>query len=325
MAQVLYLHLGDETQTSIFDDLYQSLCAEINKKYKTIQARSTADATPLLSSPSLKAILIVDAGLTTGKHHIALQKQLSAYAKAGGTIIFCCLFSSFVTPPDLNRMYRSFGLSWEFGNYHRTTFYLSQKIKSVLGHQRAIELEREYSMKAVHLKNTPVDSRVYVPLEQSRTQSMVFAPSAVDQGEAPAVFSKHGSGWIGYVGDVNNEEGSQALIMALLDLALSTTTNVTGTGNAPKSTSSMAGGDTSTTATGCSVLYLRLADELIADILGKLYQHALSHISLKYQTAVVKTVQAAKPMLVPLLKAVLVIDGAVTESDYHAFQKELAD
>ncbi|KAL8914975.1 MAG: hypothetical protein Q9172_006980 [Xanthocarpia lactea] len=219
MAQVLYLRLGDGMQSSIFDDMYQSLCTEIDEKYSTTQALSAADVKPLLSSPSLKAILVVDGGLSTGKHHIKLQKELSTYAKAGGTIIFCCLFSDFVRPPDLDRLFQSFGLSWESGEYHRTIFYLSQPIKSVLGHQRAIELEREYSMKALHLKNTSVDSRVYVPLEQSRTQSMVFPPSPVDQEETPAVFSKHGSGWIGYIGDVNNEQGSRALVMALLDLA----------------------------------------------------------------------------------------------------------
>ena len=71
-------------------------------------------------------------------------------------------------------------------------------------------------MRAVHLKNTPADSRVYVPLEQSRTESRVFPPTAVDQGQTRAAFSKHGSGWIGYIGDVNNEEGSRLLLMALL-------------------------------------------------------------------------------------------------------------
>ncbi|KAL8996184.1 MAG: hypothetical protein Q9169_004250 [Polycauliona sp. 2 TL-2023] len=216
MAQVLLLRLGDETQTSIFDDLYQDFCDEIGAKYSISQAKSAREVDSLLSNPSLQAILIVDGGLTVGKEHIVLQKQLSSYVNAGGTVIFCCLFSSFVRPPDVNRMFRSFGLPWEFGDYHRSTFYLSQKIKSVLGHQRAIELEREYSMKAVHLKHTLVDSRAYVPLEQSHTQSHVFAPSNVDQGQTPAVFAKHGSGWVGYIGDVNNEQGSRALIMALL-------------------------------------------------------------------------------------------------------------
>ncbi len=269
MAQVLYLRLGDGMQSSIFDDMYQNLCTEIDEKYSTLQARSAADVKPLLSSPSLKAILVVDGGLSTGKYHIKLQKELSTYTKAGGTIIFCCLFSNFVRPPDLDRLFRSFGLSWEFGEYHRTTFYLSQTIKSVLGHQRAIELEREYSMKAVHLKKTSVDSRVYVPLEQSRTQSMVFPPSPVDQEETPAVFSKHGSGWIGYIGDVNNEQGSRALVMALLgkpvhwpsiimmltrpDLATSTKARAAGISSSQDFMSSSAGGREISTNTECSV------------------------------------------------------------------------
>ncbi|KAI4227956.1 MAG: hypothetical protein L6R36_002036 [Xanthoria steineri] len=219
MPQIVLLRLDDEMQieeTSIFDDLYEPLCDAISQKYSTIHAKSAADVRPLLSDPSLQAILVVDGGLTNGKKHIALQKQLSSYAHAGGTILFCCLFSNFSQVPDVNRMFRSFGLPWEFGNYHRTTFYLSQHIRSILGHQRAIKLEREYSVKAVHLKNTLVDSRVYVPLEQSRTESRGFPPTAVDQGQTPAAFSKHGSGWIGYIGDVNNEEGSRSLLMALL-------------------------------------------------------------------------------------------------------------
>ncbi|KAL9617986.1 MAG: hypothetical protein Q9204_008443, partial [Flavoplaca sp. TL-2023a] len=216
MAQIALLRLGDEMQTSIFDDLYQPFCDEMRQIYTIVSARTAADAKPLLSLSTLRAILVVDGGLTVGKEHIALQKQLSSYAQAGGTVIFCCLFSSFSKPSNFNRMFQSFELPWEFGAYHRTTFYLSQNTKSVLGHQRAIELEREYSMKAVHLKHTPVDARLYVPIEQSRTESRVFPPSAVDQEEMPAAFSRHGSGWIGYVGDVNNEQGSRALIMALL-------------------------------------------------------------------------------------------------------------
>ncbi|KAL8689971.1 MAG: hypothetical protein Q9224_004516, partial [Gallowayella concinna] len=198
--QVLYLRLGDETQLWLFDDMFKDLCSQIDANYSTIHAKSVADAQRMLLLPSLKVILVVDGGITIGKQHMALQKQLSAHATRGSTVLFCALFSGWVSPPNLARMFRSFGLSWEFGSYHRSTFYLSQKT----------------NMKAVHLKNTPIDSRIYVPLEQSRTQSGVFAPSAVDQQQSPAVFSKHGSGWIGYIGDVNNEGASQALTMALL-------------------------------------------------------------------------------------------------------------
>ncbi|KAL8682717.1 MAG: hypothetical protein Q9186_001228 [Xanthomendoza sp. 1 TL-2023] len=118
--QVLYLRLGDETQLWLFDDMFKDLCSQIDANYSTIHAKSVADAQRMLLLPSLKVILVVDGGITIGKQHMALQKQL------------------------------------------------------------------------------------------------VFAPSAVDQQQSPAVFSKHGSGWIGYIGDVNNEGASQALTMALL-------------------------------------------------------------------------------------------------------------
>ncbi|KAI4216994.1 MAG: hypothetical protein LQ349_009084 [Xanthoria aureola] len=196
MPQIVLLRLGDEMQTSIFDDLYQPLCDDISQKYSTIQTKSAADVRPLLSDPSLQAILVVDGGLTKGKKHIALQKQLSSYAHAG-----------------------------------------------------AIELEREYSMKAVHLKNTPADSRVYVPLEQSRTESRVFPPTAVDQEQTPAAFSQYGSGWIGYIGDVNNEEGSRSLLMALLDLATSTDTSAASKGRSSNSSSTI----TTSPIIGCSI------------------------------------------------------------------------
>ena len=57
---------------------------------------------------------------------------------------------------------------------------------------------------------------VYAPDSASRTQSMVFPPSTVDQGQAPVVLAKCGDGEVGYVGDVNGEEGTQALLLVLI-------------------------------------------------------------------------------------------------------------
>ncbi|KAL8746867.1 MAG: hypothetical protein Q9184_007687 [Pyrenodesmia sp. 2 TL-2023] len=116
----------------------------------------------------------------------------------------------------MDSLWSIFGLPWKYGDYHRTTFYLSQRMKNVIGQDRAASLLREYSMKANHLKKVPERSRVYVPLEQSQTQSAVFPPSSVDQGQTPAAFHKYGEGWVGFIGDVNNEQGSQALLMAML-------------------------------------------------------------------------------------------------------------
>ncbi|KAL9591476.1 MAG: hypothetical protein Q9179_007684 [Wetmoreana sp. 5 TL-2023] len=214
-AQVLYLRLGDDAQIGIFNDLYESLQSQIDTKYSTTEVKSAAAVKPLLSSPSLKAILVVDGGLSGGRC-TALQTQLARYIKAGGTLIFCCLFSSFVSPLNADRLWSNFAMPWKFGDYHRSTFYLSQKATPAFGNQRAATLEREYSMKAVHLKDSTVDSKIYVPLEQSRVESMVFAPRPVDQSQSPAVWAKCGEGWLGFIGDVNNEQGSQKLLMVML-------------------------------------------------------------------------------------------------------------
>lgn len=214
-AQILYLRLGDNAQVSIYDDLYKSLHTQIASLCSITEAKTLAAAQSLLSTQSFKAVLAVDGGIAIRRNN-ALQKQLASYAKNGGTVIFCCLFSSFVRPPDMDKLWQNFEQPWKSGDYHRTTFYLSQKVKTILGSQRAAGLEREYSAKALHLKDVPVASRVYVPLEQSRIESRVFAPQAVDNSQTPAAYHKYDDGWVGYIGDVNNEDGSQALLLAML-------------------------------------------------------------------------------------------------------------
>ena len=71
-------------------------------------------------------------------------------------------------------------------------------------------------MKALHLKGADNDAKLYHPTEESRTESHVFAPAEVDQAQSPAVLQKRGVGHIGYIGDVNNEEGSQVLLKSIL-------------------------------------------------------------------------------------------------------------
>ena len=214
-APILYLRLGDGTQQAIFPDLYQDLISQIDKKYGTIEMKDAAAVQSMLSSGSLKAILVVDGGFAWAKY-TALHIQLARYVQAGGIIIFCCLFSSFIRPSNSNRLWQNFGVPWTSGDYHRSTFYLSQGTKLLFGTQGMTACENEYSMKAVHLKGATSDSKIYVPLEQSRVESRVFPPDPVDQSQSPAVWAKCGNGWLGFIGDVNNEEGSQKLLMVML-------------------------------------------------------------------------------------------------------------
>ena len=60
---------------------------------------------------------------------------------------------------------------------------------------------------------------MYRPCLDSVTQSRVFPPEPVDPSETAVALTKIGEGWLGYVGDVNNEQGSQDVILAMLLLA----------------------------------------------------------------------------------------------------------
>ena len=73
-------------------------------------------------------------------------------------------------------------------------------------------------MKALHVKDTPSSARVYSPTPDSREQSLGSYGLSVDQSQSPAVFARCGQGCLGYIGDVNNEEGSQALILVMIGI-----------------------------------------------------------------------------------------------------------
>ena len=214
--QVLLLQLGSATEADIFKELYAEFRLTIEAKFTTAVARTDAAAFRALENSTPQAVLVVDAGLARQKSG-NLQKRLAQFASDGGTVVLGCLFSSFVSPSDLNRLFKKrFGLPWKAGEYHRTTCTLNRTLQSVFGEHVFANLPNSYSMKATHLKDTSMTERVYAPSELSRTESLVFPPAKVDSQQCPAVFVKHGRGFFGYIGDVNNEAGSQTLILAML-------------------------------------------------------------------------------------------------------------
>ncbi|KAF6228224.1 hypothetical protein HO133_007954 [Letharia lupina] len=213
--QILLLQLGEAYEKEIFDDLYSGLCTKIEEHYTVIKTSSLT--TEHLAHS--EAIVVTDGGLSRKKHRTTIQVRLSEYAKAGGTVILACLFSSFVSGPEFAGMCRSMNLPWDWGDYHRTVFALNPAFANVFDNEAFKTLEQSYSMKAVHLGNVHAADKVYVPTDHSRVQSAVFPPDRVDTAQTPAVWQKHGQGHIAYIGDVNNESGSQALIMAMLGIA----------------------------------------------------------------------------------------------------------
>jgi len=72
-----------------------------------------------------------------------------------------------------------------------------------------------YSMKVLHVKNARPQEKIYIPVNDAKTQSAVFPPEYVDRSQAAVVGAKIGDGYLVYHGDVNNEEGSNKVIMIL--------------------------------------------------------------------------------------------------------------
>lgn len=75
-----------------------------------------------------------------------------------------------------------------------------------------------YSQKAVNVKGLRPDEALYRPGSESMTDSAVFAPDRVDTAQAPVGFRALGEGWVGYVGDINGEEGSDGVVLAMCGL-----------------------------------------------------------------------------------------------------------
>ena len=58
-----------------------------------------------------------------------------------------------------------------------------------------------------------------VHLQTLSPRVMFFAPEPSNPNETAVAFTQVGEGWLGYVGDVNNEKGSQAVVFSMLELA----------------------------------------------------------------------------------------------------------
>jgi hypothetical protein len=198
-----------------FDDIYTRLIDAIASKATIQRASQPSSALTYLSTKTPTAIIITDPGITKAAHSAVLEKVIS-YVRSGGIAIFAGQFSSFIRPNNLDRHFRShWNLPWEFGDYHRTTVHLNQRVRQL----SKLALPAAYSVKAVFLKNVAPDAALYLPSMDSVTESHVFPSEPVeDREQTPVAFTAVGEGWLGYVGDVNTETESDAVILAMCGL-----------------------------------------------------------------------------------------------------------
>jgi len=197
-----------------FDEMYQSLLTELKAKANVTEITEKAAASALFSSDHKPVVLAADAGLARKESSELVTKAIQ-FVKDGGTLVFGLQFPSFATPPEIKHLFKAFGIPWESGDYHLTTFDVNTAIKTV----KTAGLVRGYSQKALHLSNVEEYEAVYLPMSRSRIQSMVFYPSRVeDLTQTPAAFRDYGKGKLGYLGDVNAEVETNKVVLAMCGL-----------------------------------------------------------------------------------------------------------
>lgn len=202
-------------------DLYDEQFAALRTKANVVEPTSSQEALDHLSSSNshIAAVLVTEPSIMKRKNQ-AISTKLVEYTLAGGTVILGCLCASNSKPSDTNRFFQDvWGLPWKVGAYYRTTSKLNQMANPRFHQDRYASLPNSYSMKAVHLKGVPSEARVYVPSDESVIESAVFAPEPVPTPwQTPMVFAPFGQGYLGWVGDVNAEEGSGRVVFAMLNL-----------------------------------------------------------------------------------------------------------
>lgn len=184
-------------------DYERPLLDSIRSRLPLKRADTARTAMEYLASPNLSGVFVSDAGITKRTNSQVVTK-LVEFAKAGGSVVIGGSFSTFVRPLHMETFFeKAWGVNWKSGSYHRTTFQLNTS-HALAKHN--LSLPSSFSMKALHVKGAAPDTAVYTSNYDS------------EPGESPAVHVSMGKGFLAYIGDVNWEEGSSKLILAMLGL-----------------------------------------------------------------------------------------------------------
>ena len=182
-----------------FDDVFGELVSQITSKVKMERAATPEAALAILNQePPPTVILAADGALA--RQRKVLERVIDRL-RDGATVVLAGFFSSTMNQGEFDRMFAPIGLHWKRGLYYRTTVNLHRDV--VFSHL-ASQLPSAYSQKAVYVKNVDRSATWYTPED--------------DPDEAAVVCAKVGSGRLGYVGDVNGEDHSNTVVLAMCDL-----------------------------------------------------------------------------------------------------------
>ncbi|PIL32503.1 transporter [Ganoderma sinense ZZ0214-1] len=219
---ILIVSLEKEDYT---DEIYAQFYQALRKNATVTEVQQPRAAQAALSasasaSPRPDAVILSDPALTNPKHK-KLLASLVDYTRSGGTVVLALQFSNHLKPAQTRPFFARWGVPWDRGSYFRTTTALNPA--GIPAPLNSAALLPSVSAKAVHVKDAPRAHAVYLPTAASHVESRVFARDPITgemAQESPAVCARVGEGYLGYVGDVNGEQGSTRLIFEMCGVKL---------------------------------------------------------------------------------------------------------
>lgn len=189
-----------------------SLCAILIQ----IEEAQTAITILTTAPEQVDGVILGDAEIAKDQH-AALRSLVVKYAWSGGTVVLGYMFSTLMTTFDASRFFEQmWGLPWKVGTSERALFFAKPSQGNKLYKK---EIPNEYSFRAVSLHRVKDVDRVYMPTEESYTVWDVFLADPVSDYDQTAVaFAGYGHGWLGYVGDVESEENTTRVVLAMFDI-----------------------------------------------------------------------------------------------------------
>jgi hypothetical protein len=197
-----------------FSQLYDSIRSVA--VLSTVETKNEFERKLRVTKPSV--VVAVDAGISMPENRDVLVK-LTAFAREGGVVVCCCNFSNHLNYSQARQFFQFWGLPWDAGSYLRTTVHRNPEPDSVKG-MLLDKLPLSYSIKSLYLTHVPANQAIYTPSSSSQIESRVFSSNLfpVDPAETPCAYGPVGRGYFGYIGDVNNEEGSTKVALAMSHL-----------------------------------------------------------------------------------------------------------
>lgn len=191
------------------------------------EAWSSQEALDLLEQDKApKAIFITDPGITDPENK-EVSTQVVEYVRNGGTAILGLGFSSNVKPADFQEyMSEQWDLPWKLHSYNREDWAINITASGPPSSQWMHGLQALYRERCVNIDKVapiarwytlapdPYDPDDYENEDEWRAATAKMAPKT----QTPVAFASVGKGRLGYTGDVNQHESTDAVILAMLGL-----------------------------------------------------------------------------------------------------------